>query len=50
MEQYGLSNDTKRGPYVKLSSKNKARIGNYAVTHGTSAAIRHLENEFPSLK
>ena len=44
------SDGKKRGPYVKLSSKDKARIGNYAVTHGTSAAIRHFETEFPYLK
>ena len=44
------SDKKKRGPYQKLSSKDKARIGNYAVTHGTSAAIRHFQTEFPYLK
>ena len=44
------SEGKKRGPYVKLSSKDKARIGNYAVTHGTSAAIKHFHTEFPYLK
>ena len=44
------SNGKTQGPYVKLSSKDKARIGNYAVTHGTSAAIRHFQTEFPYLK
>ena len=33
--------------YVKLSSEDKAWIGNYAVTYGTSAAIRHFQTEFP---
>ena len=33
-----------------MSSKDKARIGNYAVTHGTSAAIKHFHTEFPYLK
>ena len=40
----------KRGPYIKLSPKDKALIANYAVTHGTSAAIRHFQSEFPNLK
>ena len=44
------SDGKKRGPYVKLSSKDKARIGNYAVTHGTSVAIKHFHTEFPYLK
>ena len=44
------SDGKKRGPYVKLSSEDKARIANYAVTHGTSAAIRHFQTEFPYLK
>ena len=43
----GLSDGTKQEPYVKLSSEDKARIGNYAVTLGTSAAIRHFQSEFP---
>lgn len=46
----GLSSGKKRGSYLKLSPKDKARIGNYAVTHGTSAAIRHFQSEFPGLK
>ena len=44
------SDGKKRGPYIKLSSKDKARIANYAVTHGTTAAIRHFQTEFPHLK
>ena len=44
------SKGKKRGPYVKLSSKDKAQIGNYAVTHGTSAVIKHFHTEFPYLK
>ena len=44
------SDGKKRGPYVKLSSKDKARIANYAVTHVTTAAIRHFQTEFPHLK
>ena len=38
---------TKRGPHVKLLSKDKARIGNYALTHGKSAAIGIFELNFP---
>ena len=41
------SNGKKQGPYVKLSSKDKAWIGNYTVTHGTSAAIKHFTLSFP---
>ena len=44
------SEGKKRGLHVKLSSKDKARIGNYAVTHGTSAAIKHFHTKFPYLK
>ena len=35
---------------MKYSPKEKARIGNYAVQHGTSAALRHYNKEFPNLK
>jgi len=36
-EENGCRDGKKQGPNVNLSSKDKARIGNYAVTHGTSA-------------
>jgi len=29
---------------------NKATIANYAVSHGTAAAIKHFKDEFPNLK
>jgi len=35
-EENGCHDGKKQGPYVKLSSKDKARIENYAVTHGKS--------------
>ena len=43
-------NSKKRGTYMKYSPKEKARIGNYAVQHGTSAALRHYNTDFPNLK
>jgi tellurite resistance protein len=43
-------NSKKRGTYQKYSPKEKARIGNYAVQHGTSAALRHYSKDFPDLK
>ena len=49
-EENGCRDGKKRGSYAKLLSKDKARIGNYAVTHGTSAAIRYYQTEFPNLK
>jgi len=36
-EENGCCDWKKRGPNVKLSSKDTARIGNYTVTHGMSA-------------
>ena len=32
----------KRGPYLKLSNKIKAKIGKYASENGDSAAARHF--------
>ena len=43
-------NSKKRGTCMKYSPKEKARIGNYAVQHGTSAALRHYNKDFPNLK
>ena len=37
----------RRGIYQKYSG---ARIGNYAVTHGSTAALNHFIAEFPGLK
>ena len=39
-----------RGTYQKYTPKDKATIGNYAVMHGTSAALRHFKTKFPDLK
>jgi len=36
-EENGCHDGKKQGPNVKLSSKDKAQIGNYVVTYGTSA-------------
>ena len=38
------------GNYAKLTPKQKAVIGNYAMLHGTSAALNHFKKEFPELK
>ena len=40
----------KRGSYQKYTGKQKATIGNYALTNGTSAALRRYAAEFPNLK
>uniref|UniRef100_A0A1X7UCY9 Uncharacterized protein n=1 Tax=Amphimedon queenslandica TaxID=400682 RepID=A0A1X7UCY9_AMPQE len=45
-----MSLRSKRGPYKFHSSKNKARIANYAVLHGTPAALKQFKKEFPSIK
>jgi len=40
----------RRGTYQRYSGKERARIGNYAVAHGTSAVLNHFISEFPGLK
>ena len=40
----------RREAYQKYTPKDKATIGNYAVIHGTSAALCHFKNKFPDLK
>ena len=32
----------KRGPYLKISNENKAKIGKYASENGQSSAVRHF--------
>ena len=39
-----------KGNYQRYSRMERARIGNYTVAHGTSAALNHFINEFPGLK
>ena len=39
-----------RENYAKFTPKQKAAVGNYAVLHGTSAALHHFKTEFPELK
>ena len=34
-----------RGSYAKFTPKQKATVDNYAVLHGTSAALRHFKTE-----
>lgn len=43
---------SKRGPYIKVSTKDGAVIGGYAARNGIAAAIRHFQQtrEFPDLK
>ena len=38
------------GMYAKYTPKQKAKIGNYSILHGTSAALRYFKAEFPDLK
>ena len=45
-----ISAPVTRGNYAKFTPKQKAAVGNYAVLHGTSAALRHFKTEFPELK
>ena len=40
----------KRVTYEKHSPEEKASMGNYAVLHGISAAIRHFKSKHPELK
>jgi len=40
----------RRGTYQRYSGKERARIGNYAVAHGSTAELNHFLAEFPSLK
>ena len=40
----------RRGAYQRCTPKYKTTISNYAVIHGTSAALRHFKNKFPDLK
>lgn len=40
----------KRGCYQRYDGKQKAAIGNYALVHGTSVALRHYLSQFPNLK
>ena len=37
----------KRKPYLKLTDKQRATIGRYAVEHGTVNAIRRFKGDFP---
>ena len=43
-------NKKKRGPYKKYTATEKAKIGNYALQNGTTAALRHFRMNFPDLK
>ena len=51
LEQSSTSHENKkRGSYNKYSPQEKAKISNFAVQHGTSAALRHFKEDFPGLK
>lgn len=39
-----------RGTYEKYTPTEKAKIANYAILHGTAAALRHFSKEYPRLK
>jgi len=40
----------KRGCYQRYDGKQKAAIGNYALIHGTNAALCYYKSQFPNLK
>ena len=40
----------RRGSYKKYTAKEKATVGNYALMHGTSAALRNFKSQYPDLK
>ena len=44
------ASSTTRAPYAKFTPKQKATVGNYAVSNGTSAALWRFKTEFPGLK
>ena len=46
----GSSGSKQCGTYAKYTPKQKATIGNYSISHGTSAALRYFKAEFPDLK
>ena len=40
----------RRGTYQRYSGKERTRIANYAVAHGSTAMLNHFTVEFPNLK
>ena len=40
---------SERGPYVKLTSAQRYKIGKRAAEHGVTAAIRYFKTKFPDL-
>ena len=40
----------RRGTYQKCAPKDKAMIGNYAIMHGTSAALRYFKKQISRLE
>uniref|UniRef100_A0A1X7UUQ0 DDE-1 domain-containing protein n=1 Tax=Amphimedon queenslandica TaxID=400682 RepID=A0A1X7UUQ0_AMPQE len=49
IEANACSTTSKRATYIKYSASDRATIGNYAVQHGTSAAVKHFNKDFPNL-
>ena len=45
-----MTEHSRRGTYQKYTAKDKAKIAEYAIHHGTSATVRHFSKEFPELK
>uniref|UniRef100_A0A1X7UJJ9 Uncharacterized protein n=1 Tax=Amphimedon queenslandica TaxID=400682 RepID=A0A1X7UJJ9_AMPQE len=39
-----------QGTYEKYTPTEKAKIANFAILHGTAAALRHFSKEYPRLK
>uniref|UniRef100_A0A1X7T0J6 Uncharacterized protein n=1 Tax=Amphimedon queenslandica TaxID=400682 RepID=A0A1X7T0J6_AMPQE len=46
----GDRSGSSRGTYEKYTPTEKAKIANYAILHGTAAALRHFSKEYPRLK
>ena len=40
----------RREMYQKYTDTAKAKIGNYALMHGATAALRHFKDRYPKLK
>ena len=49
-ESSTTAGNKKRGPYKKYTATEKAKIGNYALQNGTTAALRHFRKDYRDLK
>ena len=44
------ANGKKQAHYIHYSAKDKGTIGNYAIQHGTAAAIKHFKPQYSAPK